>query len=128
MRKYPDLTQADETIMEILWRDGEVSSAAILREVADTLRWSRQTVGTYLSRLMEKGLVGARKVSERAYHYYPIVTRETYAADKTNSFFTKYYDSLPHMVAGIVKTAGISDRDLDELEALIKEIRSKDGK
>lgn len=128
MSKYPDLSDADEIIMEILWRDGEVSSAAIVKEVAGTLGWTRQTVGTYLSRLMDKKLVGARKISERAYRYYPAVSKEAYAADKTGSFFTKYYDSLSHMVAGIAQTADISEEDLTELEALIKEIRSKEGK
>ena len=128
MSKYPDLSDADEIIMEILWRDGEVSSAAIVKEVENTLGWSRQTVGTYLSRLIDKGLVGVRKVSERAYRYYPIVPKESYAADKTGSFFSKYYDSLSHMVAGIVQTADISEEDLTELEVLIREIRSKEGK
>ena len=128
MGKYPDLSKADEVIMEILWRDGEASSAAIVREVSDTLNWSRQTVGTYLTRLMEKGLVEVRKVSERTYQYYPAVSKEAYAADKTSSFFTKYYDSLSHFVAGIVETTDVSDKDLDELEALIREIRGKEGK
>lgn len=128
MSKYPDLSDADEIIMEILWRDGEVSSAAIVKEVSATLSWSRQTVGTYLSRLMDKGLVGAKKVSERAYRYFPVVSKEAYAADKTGSFFTKYYGSLSHMVAGIAQTADISEKDLAELEALIKEIRTKEGK
>jgi len=127
MSKYPDLSEADEIIMEILWRDGEVSSAAIVKEVEKSLNWSRQTVGTYLSRLVDKGLVGTRKVSERAYHYRPIVSKEAYAADKTGNLFSKYYDSLSHMVAGIARTADISEADLDELEALIKEIRSKEG-
>jgi BlaI family penicillinase repressor len=127
MSKYPDLSQADEIIMEILWRNGKTNSSAIVDEVKDTLDWSRQTVRTYLVRLMDKGLVGAEEINGRAFRYYPIVSKEKYAADKTGSFFDKYYDSLSHMVAGIVETADISEKDLNELEALIKELKSKEG-
>lgn len=126
MSKYPELSEADSIIMNILWRDGAASSAAILSEIEDSLQWSRQTVRTYLKRLMDKGLVGAKEEKKRVYSYYPVVSKEDYAADKAGSCFNRYYDNLSHMVAGIVKNERISDSDLDELEALIKTLRSKE--
>jgi BlaI family penicillinase repressor len=123
MSKYPNLTDADSIIMEILWRDGECSSSAILREVESKLDWTRQTVRTYLARLIDKGLAGAREINKRDYRYYPAVTREEYAADKTGSILNKYYGSLSHMVAGIVQSENIPDSELDELEKLIRKLR-----
>jgi BlaI family penicillinase repressor len=123
MSKYPNLTDADSIIMEILWRDGECSSSAILREVESKLDWTRQTVRTYLARLIDKGLVGAREINKRNYRYYPAVTRGEYAADKTGSILNKYYGSLSHMVAGIVQSENIPDSELDELEKLIRKLR-----
>ena len=128
MSKYPSLSEADSIIMETLWRDGEMSSSAILGEIEDSLGWTRQTVRTYLKRLMDKGLVGSKETTRRVYCYYPIVSKEKYAADKTGSFLNKYYDSLSHMVAGIVKNENISDKDLDELEVLIKKLRQKEDR
>jgi BlaI family transcriptional regulator, penicillinase repressor len=125
MSKYPNLTEADSIIMEILWRDGECSSSAILKEVGSKLDWTRQTVRTYLARLIEKGLVGTKEINKRDYRYYPVVTREEYAADKTGSILSKYYGSLSHMVAGIVQSENITDSDLDELEKLIRQLRRK---
>ena len=127
MSKYPNLTEADSIIMEILWRDGECSSSAILKEVENKLDWTRQTVRTYLARLMDKGLVGTREINKREFRYYPAVTREEYAADKTGSIMNKYYGSLSHMVAGIVQNENITDSDLDELEKLIRRLRNKGG-
>jgi BlaI family penicillinase repressor len=126
MSKYPNLSEADSIIMEILWRDGECSSAAILKEIEDKLDWSRQTVRTYLIRLVEKGLVGTKEVNKRTYHYYPVVSRAEYAADKTGSLLNRYYGSLSHMVAGIIQKEDISDADLDELEKLIQRLRNKE--
>jgi BlaI family penicillinase repressor len=128
MSKYPNLTEADSIIMEILWRDGAVTSSAIQNEVKNVLNWSRQTVNTYLNRLMEKGLVGVEEVNKRLYKYYPIVSREEYAADKTGGIINKYYGNLPHMIAGFVKNEKITDEDLDELERLLHELKGKGGK
>ena len=129
MSRYPDMSDADSRIMEILWRDGETSSAAILKEIEDTLGWSRQTVRTYLKRLMDKGLAGARESKKRVFGYYPLVSREDYAADKTGSVLNSLYNgSLSHMVAGIVKNETVSDSELSALEALIKSLRQKEGR
>jgi BlaI family penicillinase repressor len=125
MSRYPNLSEADSVIMEILWRDGECSSSGILKSIENKLDWSRQTVRTYLVRLVEKGLVGTRAVNRRTFLYYPVVSRAEYAADKTGSLLNKYYGSLPHMVAGLLKEENISDGDLDELERLIKRARNK---
>lgn len=128
MSEYPNLSEADSIIMEILWRDGECSSSAILKEIEDKLSWSRQTVRTYLVRLVEKGLVGTKEIDKRTYHYYPVVSRSEYAADKSTSIMNKYYGSLPHMVAGILQKEDIPEAELEELEKLIKRMRSKEGK
>jgi BlaI family penicillinase repressor len=125
MSKYPNLTDADSIIMEILWRDGGCSSSELTRELESKLKWTRQTVRTYLARLIDKGLVAAREVSKRVYHYYPVVSREEYAADKSGSILHKYYGSLSHMVAGIVQNEKISDNELDELERLIQRLRNQ---
>jgi BlaI family transcriptional regulator, penicillinase repressor len=127
MGEYSNLSEADSIIMEILWRDGECSSAAILKEIEDKLNWSRQTVRTYLVRLVEKGLVGTKEINKRTYHYYPVVSRAEYAAGKTSSILNKYYNSLPNMVAGIIQNEKISDADLEELEKLIRRVRNKEA-
>lgn len=127
MSGYPNLSEADSIIMEILWRDGECSSAAILKEIEDKLSWSRQTVRTYLVRLVEKGLAGTKEIDKRTYHYYPVVSRAEYAADKTAGIMNRYYDSLPHMVAGILQKEDIPETELEELEKLIKRVRNKEA-
>ena len=128
MSKYPNLTEADSVIMELLWRDGEAGSNAITEEIEDKLNWSRQTVRTYLTRLMEKGLIDARKINERVLRYYPIVSREEYAADKAKSLCNKYYGNISQMMAGIVDNENISESDLNELENLIKQMKRQEGK
>lgn len=127
MSRYPALTEADSAVMELLWGQGPMTSNAMLQQLSGTMEWTRQTVRTYLARLMEKGLVSAREVRPRVYEYYPLVSRDEYAADRTGSLLSRYYGTLPHLVAGFVRNEKISDKELEELETLIRELRRKGG-
>ena len=127
MSRYPALTEADNAVMELLWSRGPMSSNEMLQQLAGAMDWTRQTVRTYLARLMDKGLVGAREARPRVYEYYPKVSRDEYAADRAGSLMDRYYGSLPPLVAGLVRNEKISDRELAELEELIRELRRKVG-
>ena len=125
MGNYPSLSDSDYAVMEILWREGEADSAAISKELFETFGWSRQTAGTYLKRLVEKGLVSTRKKNKRDYIYYPVVTKEEYGTDVASSQVSRYFGSLPHMVAGLMQKEEVSDREIEELERIIKKYKDE---
>ena len=126
MSKYPELSDADKMIMEILWEHGECGSKDVLKEIQPNLGWTRQTVRTYLVRLVEKGLVKTKEISKRSYLYYPNVTKEQYAADQAGNVVEKYYGSVPHLLAGLLKHEDFTDSELDELERIITEARKQE--
>jgi BlaI family penicillinase repressor len=125
MKNYPTLSKADSIIMDIIWKEKEVSSRDILNQVEETLGWSRQTVKTYLNRLQEKGMIGVNVLSPRVHIYYPLISREDYASEITSKYVKKYFGDLSHMMAGLIKREDISDEELDNLEQIIKEYRDK---
>lgn len=120
MSEYPDITEAEKLIMEILWRDGECGSNTITEELKKQLNWSRQTVRTYLVRLKDKGLINTKKINERVLHYFPVVSKNNYAAGKATAVLKKYYGGISGMVAGIMETEKIDDHELQKLEVLIE--------
>ncbi len=125
MGKYPNLTEAENIIMEIIWNEQEVSSKDVLEKTENTLGWSRQTVKTYLDRLNEKGIVSIKKISPRVHYYYPLLSREEYASQMAGEYLDKYFGSLSHMMAGLIKREDISEEELDELEDVIRQYRNK---
>jgi BlaI family penicillinase repressor len=125
MSNYPTLTDADHAVMEILWREGEADSAAVVKELIHKFSWSRQTVRTYLKRLIDKGLVATREKNKRDYIYYPIVSKEEYGVDTTSTYLNKYFRSLTHMVSGLIQKEDISEDELNSLEQLIKDYKEK---
>jgi len=122
---YPSLSEADYAVMEILWQKGKAKSSDIYKALFEAYGWSRQTVGTYLKRLVEKGLVTTQEKNKRDYIYFPAVTKEVYGADITGDYLSRYFGSLSHMVAGLMQNEHFSNQEIEELEALIREYKEK---
>ena len=127
MGNYPTLSDSDYAVMEILWRDKEAKSSEICKELEKTFGWSRQTVGTYLKRLVNKNLVGTKSTNNRDYLYFPIVSKQEYGTDVTSGYLDKYFGSLSHMVAGIMRKEDISQDEIDALEKVIAEYKAGKG-
>ena len=125
MANFPSLSDSDYAVMQILWRDVEADSSAISKELYDQFGWSRQTVGTYLKRLVDKGLVSTKKKNKRDFIYFPAVTKEQYGTDITSSYLNRYFSSLSHMVSGLMQNEDLSAQEIENLEKLIQDYKSQ---
>ena len=111
--------------MDVIWKKGEVSNAEILSELTGSHDWSRDSVKTYLKRLIEKGLVGVNQLSQRKHRYYPLVKKDAFLAYETSRYLENNYDGLSYMVAGLLQNEKVSDEEIERLEQLIKGYREK---
>lgn len=125
MSDYPNLSNAERLVMDIVWKKGEVLSAEVLEELNGIKDWSRHTVKSYLKQLIEKGLVGVKEISARKYIYYVLISKEAFLADESCHYLNSHYESLSHMVAGLMKREKVSTEEINELEQLIKEYKGK---
>jgi len=110
------LSDAELTVMKVLWRGGEALSAAeAARRLQPDTGWSPSTVSTLLCRMAEKGMAGYEKRG-KAYYYYPLVTEKEYKTSATRSFLGKLYDgSVRSLLASLVESNDVTEADLDEL-------------
>ena len=125
MDNYPSLSDSDYAVMEILWREREAKSSDICKELEKSVGWSRQTVGTYLKRLVNKKLVGTKSANNRDFLYFPLVSKQEYGTQVTSSYLDKYFGSLSHMVAGIMRQEDISADEIDALEKVIEKYKAE---
>lgn len=129
---YDTISNNEWLVMEILWRDGEAKSSSITDELKESKGWANETVRTFLKRLIAKGVAEARqdKNDKRIYWYYPAVSKDDYIACQTRGHLKRYYSGrLPQLVAGLLKDESVSDRELDEIENILKRHagRKEDG-
>jgi len=76
-------------VMKILWEYGKATSSQIVERLTETTEWKPKTIQTLITRLVNKGAVGAEKINNKSFVYYPIVSEEQYKSYANKSFLQK---------------------------------------
>ena len=120
------LSQAEFDTMLALWECEEpIRPAQLLRRMEATHPWSISTLKTLLMRLEEKGAI--RVICQKRFHYCtPAFTKEEYLKQETESLIARLDNASPvSLMAGLINDKNITEKDLDEIEALLKEAKSR---
>ncbi|MBL8220032.1 MAG: BlaI/MecI/CopY family transcriptional regulator [Bryobacterales bacterium] len=123
--KQAELGHLESTLMEILWRKGELS----VKELAELLDrpLAYTTVMTTLDRLYKKGLLQRRKC-DRAFFYSPKLTFRDWIRRRAADLVRALRAGAPEEVvaSSLVDAIGKHDRALlDELERQIRARRKQ---
>ena len=113
------ISDSERTLMRIIWEQGGTALFASIMDAVEkrNLEWKRTTVLTFLSRLVEKGLLSVRKVGRRN-EYRALVNESDYMTVQTEIFLDKVYEGN---VAGLVNTLLRRDQiTQEEREALLR--------
>ncbi|MBQ7299273.1 MAG: BlaI/MecI/CopY family transcriptional regulator [Clostridia bacterium] len=118
IERIPD---AELEVMLVLWHS---SSPLTVGEITNTLTesrpWKSGTVHVLLARLEERGFVACDK-SEYKHRFSPIVSEEDYRKGEEKTLMHRFFGgSAKRMIASLLDADGLSDKDLEELTALLK--------
>lgn len=120
------ITKAEFQVMDILWAESPMAASNVAAKLAADTGWSLKTVKTLLSRLVEKGAV-SHEPDGRRYLYLPKVSRDSYARGATKKLADQLFGGrAAPLVAHLAEGDGLSEDDLLELEALLKELKRDD--
>ena len=119
--KYPQLPEAEFTIMQTIWgQETAMSSSQVAELLKPQKDWKHQTVSTLLNRLTEKGFLSSEKQGKERF-YQPLVAREAYLSQETGRFVKEFHkNSLTGLMSALVSSSDIDDRDLKDLAAWLK--------
>jgi len=123
------LGHLETSIMEILWRDGELNVRDVVARLDRPLAYT--TVMTTLDRLFKKKFLERRK-RDRAFAYCPRITREEWqnknAGDWIGTLLGGPSRSVELLMSSLVDAFGQHDAKLlDELERRIQNKRAELG-
>jgi BlaI family transcriptional regulator, penicillinase repressor len=117
------ITDAEHAVMEALWDRPRLTAAEVCEEVCAQRDWSLATVKTLLSRLVQKGALTAEPDGRR-FLYTPAIAREAYVGGESRRLVDRLFGgSAASLVAHLAETEALTDSDLAEIEALLKELR-----
>ena len=112
---------AELEIMKVIWKAKEpITSLDIGKEVEDK-GWKKTTIATFLTRLVEKGVLSADKQG-KLYYYTPLISEKEYRKSQTKNLIkTLYNGSVRDFAVSFFEEQKLSDKDIQELKAIFED-------
>jgi len=123
IEKHIELTQSEERLATIIWREAPLSSPLLARLALQELDWKKSTTYTVLKKLCEKGVFRNEyaKISI-------VVTRNELISMQSRRYVEGTFDgSLPKFIASFFDGKKLTSEQADELINLIKDHKGGDG-
>lgn len=118
------ISDAEHAVMEVLWADAPLTAADVAARVDPGRGWTDRTVKTLLARLLAKGVL-AHDEDGRRYLYRPTIAREAYVAHESGRLVDRLFGGrAAPLVAHLAERQALSDADIEEIEALLKALKS----
>lgn len=118
------ISDAEWQVMKIIWMQGEQTSTDLIRVLAERFDWSKSTVQTLLSRLVEKECL-TRKKEGKSFVYSALLTldqsRDLLVQDIKDKVCSR---RIRNLLADLIVECEFTQTDLEDLEAVISEKKS----
>ena len=122
------ISEAEHAVMEALWTRAPLSAGEVADAVAEARGWTLATVKTLLSRLAIKQAVTTVPDGKR-FLYSPAIAREAYLGGESKRMVERLFGgSAAGLFAHLAEAEALSPADLDQIEALLRELRQEGGK
>ena len=117
------ISEAEHAVMEALWDTSPLAASDVCDRVCKDNDWSIPTVKTLLSRLVAKGAVGTQP-DGRKFLYHPLIERSDYVGGESRRLVDRLFGGrAAPLFAQLAESEALTDDDLAEIEALLKEMR-----
>lgn len=124
MHSVPAISEAEFEVMKIIWEYAPITTNEVIEKLSTSSSWSPKTIQTLLIRLEKKGVIMHEKKS-RVYIYKPLIEKEIYTAEKSQSFLKQFYNgTLNQMVVNLLDAELLSSQDIDELKELLDKTKA----
>ena len=118
------ISEAEHAVMEVLWDRGTATAAEVCEAICEKRDWSLATVKTLLSRLVQKNAIAPRPDGRR-FLYTPQIARADYVGGESRRLVDRLFGGrAASLVAHLAETEALSEDDVSEIEALLKELKS----
>ena len=123
-----NITQAEWTVMQVLWREGPLSATEVFEGLEGESDWHPKTVRTLLGRLVAKGALGREKRGG-VYRFAPLATERECVREESQSFLQRCFGGSPRpMLAHLIEHEDLSPEDIEALRAKLDERMERENK
>ena len=115
----PKVFESEYRFCLILWEHEPIRSGDLARLCEEQLGWKTTTTYTVIKRLSDRGVVKNENMIVTS-----LISKDEAQAAEIDEFVEeKFEGSLPAFFAAFTKRQKISDKDLDDLQSMIDQVR-----
>jgi predicted transcriptional regulator len=119
-----ELTNAEEQIMQVLWKIEKGFVKDILEHFKDP-KPAYNTVSTIVRVLESKGMV-SYKAYGNSHQYFPLLSKKDYSSNHLNKFAKNYFgNSMKDLVSFFTENNKLSVEEIDETIKMLNELKKK---
>ena len=116
------LHEGELNVMELLWSNKSLAAKDIAKIIKEYIGWEKNTTYTVIKRLSERGVLKNENSVVTS-----LVSKEQVQAAEMDEMMEKTFEgSLPAFLAAFAKNRKLSEKEIDEVQAMIDRFREGD--
>ena len=114
------LFDSERKVMEVIWKEGEVTAKQISLILHDSIGWNKNTTYTVIKKCIQKGFI---ERLEPNFVCRALLSKEQAVQDDTREFVNRVFDgSIPLLFSALLSQKALSKKELEELKQMINEM------
>lgn len=127
-KKNYELTEAEWVIIQAVWENEPCAAPTIQEQLEARKNWTYSTVKTLMDRMVTKGLLKTERIRNLILYRSVITKLQAQKSEVMRTVKRAFDGALTPMMQFMLDNHSLSQKQLDELEALIKKKRVKSRK
>lgn len=127
-KKNYELTEAEWAIIQTVWENEPCAAPAVQEQLEKQKSWTYSTVKTLMDRMVTKGLLKTKRVRNIILYRSAITRLQAQKTEVMRTIKRAFDGALTPMMQFLLDNHALSKKQLDEIEALIKNKRIKSRK
>ena len=114
------LFDSELKIMEVLWKEGELSAGQLAKLLNDQIGWNRNTTYTVLKKLVAKGAVERR---DPGFLCRALISKEQVRRQEANDLVSKLFDNSAELfLSAYLSGKKLSSEEISRLKSLVDKL------
>ena len=123
-KKY-ELTEAEWAIIQTVWENEPCAAPTVQEQLESRKNWTYSTVKTLMDRMVTKGLLKTERIRNLILYRSVITKLQAQKSEVMRTVKRAFDGALTPMMQFMLDNHALSQKQLDEFEALIKKKRIK---